>query len=364
MADTQAAFTVSAPPTSPPPIAFPVLLAVVSRAASFVPGYVHGLVIAYVADGRHPATRAQSRAVLMGTIATLAVALIAGLSLDSVQPAVTTYASIADPETQQQPPQRSWSPQSPQNPHVKHDHGRLHGFVFATMYQERRKRVWSFGHGVYHPELTSDPRESGMDDDSPINSLVDAASRGDHGAWHELVQRFSPLLVAVIRQFRFNASETDDIAQTVWLRLVEHLGELREPRALPSWIVTTAKRESLRFLATQRRTSPYDPLEPGWLTAVTGETDEELLRAEREQALLAGLAELPSRQRELLLFLVEDPPLTYAEISERTGMAVGSIGPTRSRALERLRQTPAVRALMDGSEQQAGGDRRDAATLG
>lgn len=203
-----------------------------------------------------------------------------------------------------------------------------------------------------------------MDDDSPINSLVDAASRGDHGAWHELVQRFSPLLVAVIRQFRFNASETDDIAQTVWLRLVEHLGELREPRALPSWIVTTAKRESLRFLATQRRTSPYDPLEPGWLTAVTGETDEELLRAEREQALLAGLAELPSRQRELLLFLVEDPPLTYAEISERTGMAVGSIGPTRSRALERLRQTPAVRALMDGSEQQAGGDRRDAATLG
>jgi RNA polymerase sigma factor (sigma-70 family) len=235
------------------------------------------------------------------------------------------------------------------------------------MYQKRWKRLCTLGHEVQTTSsrpLTT--RESGMNDDSPINSLVSAASRGDHGAWHELVQRYSALLIAVIRRYRFNASETDDIAQTVWLRLVEHLGELREPQALPMWIVTTAKRESSRFLATQRRTSPYDPLEPGWLTADTADADEELLRAESQQALLAGLAELPIRHRELLLLLVEDPPLTYAQVSERTGMPVGSIGPTRSRALERLRQTPAVRALMDGSGQlrQAGGARRDTATLG
>jgi hypothetical protein len=67
------------------------------------------------------------------------------------------------------------------------------------------------------------------------------------------------------------------------------------------------------------------------------------LKAERHEALLAGLAELPARQRELLLLLVADPPLSYAEISQRTGIPVGSIGPTRGRALDRLRQTNALR---------------------
>jgi len=55
------------------------------------------------------------------------------------------------------------------------------------------------------------------------------------------------------------------------------------------------------------------------------------------------LAELNDRQRTLLLLLVEDPPPSYAEISHRTGIPVGAIGPTRARALERLRQTAAIR---------------------
>jgi RNA polymerase sigma factor (sigma-70 family) len=190
-----------------------------------------------------------------------------------------------------------------------------------------------------------------MDDgDYPITSLVDAAAAGDEHAWHEIVDRYAPLLASVIRRFRLTTAETQDVAQTVWLRLVEHLSSLREPRALPMWLITTAKRESLRYLSDRRRTLPYDPLDPSWLatSAEDAEPDAELLRAERHEALLAGLAELPARQRELLLLLVEDPPLSYAEISRRTGVPVGSIGPTRGRALERLRQTLAVRDHVTG----------------
>lgn len=186
--------------------------------------------------------------------------------------------------------------------------------------------------------------------DYPITSLVDAAAAGDEHAWHEIVDRYAPLLASVIRRFRLTTAETQDVAQTVWLRLVEHLSSLREPRALPMWLITTAKRESLRYLSDRRRTLPYDPLDPSWLatSAEDAEPDAELLRAERHEALLAGLAELPARQRELLLLLVEDPPLSYAEISRRTGVPVGSIGPTRGRALERLRQTLAVRDHVTG----------------
>jgi RNA polymerase sigma factor (sigma-70 family) len=116
------------------------------------------------------------------------------------------------------------------------------------------------------------------------------------------------------------------------------------------WIITTAKRESLRYLAERRQTVPNDPLDPSWLatSAEDAEADAELLRAERHEALLAGLAELPARQRELLRLLVQDPPLSYAQVSRRTGIPVGSIGPTRGRALDRLRRTLAVRDLLTG----------------
>ena len=73
--------------------------------------------------------------------------------------------------------------------------------------------------------------------------------------------------------------------------------------------------------------------------------DDDLERADRSAALLEGLAYLTPRQRELLMLLAQDPPLSYAEISARTGVPVGAIGPTRARALERLRRTPSVQSL-------------------
>jgi RNA polymerase sigma factor (sigma-70 family) len=188
-----------------------------------------------------------------------------------------------------------------------------------------------------------------MDDgDNPITSLVGAAASGDERAWRDLVDRYTPLLATVIRRFGLTTAETQDVAQTVWLRLVEHLGGLREPRALPMWLITTGRRECLRCLSERRRTVPYDPLDPSWQASPAEdlEPDADLLRAERHEVLLAGLAELPAPLRDLLLLLTQDPPLSYAEISQRTGIRVGSIGPTRGRALERLRETFAVRELM------------------
>ncbi|WP_410790651.1 RNA polymerase sigma factor [Kribbella sp. C-35] len=209
------------------------------------------------------------------------------------------------------------------------------------------------------------------DDVSPVTALVAAAADGDQQAWSELVSRYAPLLVSVIRRFRLTPSETEDVAQTVWLRLVGHLDSLQEPRAMPGWIVTTARREALRYLSSGRRLQPNDPLDPEFqaIAADLDEPEEGLFRAERHEVLLAGLAELPRRQRELLLLLLEDPRPSYVEITERTGIPAGSIGPTRARALERLRSSPRVRAYVESAERSersepSGGDRHDAATLG
>lgn len=197
-----------------------------------------------------------------------------------------------------------------------------------------------------------------MDDEiSPVAALVAAAAAGDQTAWRELVERYAPLLVTVVRRFRLSPAETEDVAQTVWLRLVEYLSGLKEPQALPSWIITTGRRESIRYLSTRRRS---DPLDADQVVADQVELEEGLYRAERHEVLLAGLAELPARQRELLSLLIEDPAPSYDEISERTGIPVGSIGPTRARALDRLRRTPPVRAYLD---RPSGGDRHDRAGL-
>jgi RNA polymerase sigma factor (sigma-70 family) len=152
------------------------------------------------------------------------------------------------------------------------------------------------------------------------------------------------LLTGVCFRLRLSTAEAEDVAQAVWLRLVEHIAEIREPGVLPSWLATVARREGFRLMAARRRTVPHDPTDSNWLSDSTHENpDEELIRSERRDALLSGFAELPVRQRMLLQLLSEDPPLTYADISARTGIPIGSIGPTRARALERLRRTEPIR---------------------
>jgi RNA polymerase sigma factor (sigma-70 family) len=197
------------------------------------------------------------------------------------------------------------------------------------------------------------------DAQSDIALLVAAAGKGDQAAWNEIVDRYTPLLVAVLLRYRLVPSELEDVAQTVWLRLIEHLGDLREPRALPGWIVTTAKREALRSGAGRGRVQPQDPQDSTWSRQLVSEdeADAELVRAERHEAVLEGLATLNSRQREVLLLLSEDPPVSYADISRRTGIPVGAIGPTRARALERLRRTPSVQALIATARAESSGRR-------
>ncbi len=183
-------------------------------------------------------------------------------------------------------------------------------------------------------------------DDRTTTELVAGALAGDERAWAEIVRRHTGLVLARARQFRLGPQQTEDVAQTVWLNLLEHLAELREPEALPGWISTATRHECLRVVNLARRSVPVDP-STGRLD-VPDDTglDAELLRSEREAALRAALAELPAHQRDLLVLLSTDPPPSYQEISVRLGIPVGSIGPTRQRGLARLRRTDSIRAYL------------------
>lgn len=199
-----------------------------------------------------------------------------------------------------------------------------------------------------------------MDGQDPdIGELVAAAAAGDQSAWDSLVDRYTPLIISVAGRYRLNTYDVADVSQTLWLRLVQHLKDLREPRALPGWIVTTTRNECLRVLRGHQRVQPFDPL-----VTLSGDgngngpptyidLDASLVQAERHEALLTAFAELSDTHRELLLVLLEDPPPTYADVSGRLGMPIGGIGPTRARALERLRRSPAIVALLVDEPDQA-----------
>ncbi len=196
-------------------------------------------------------------------------------------------------------------------------------------------------------------------DGSNLADLMAAAANGCQPSWNALVDRYLPLVYSVTRKYRLSGEDADDVSQTLWLRLVENLHAIREPRALPSWIVTTTKREALRVLAARQRTKPVDPSTAFDKPALDSATiDCDLLRAERHQALRDGLAQLKPEEYRLMALLIADPPLTYAEIAKRLGISVGSIGPTRGRCLTKLRATPGLERLVesDGVSGIEGGD--------
>jgi RNA polymerase sigma factor (sigma-70 family) len=174
-----------------------------------------------------------------------------------------------------------------------------------------------------------------MRDDPHVVALVTRASGGDQDAWYELVDRYAPLVYTICTRYRLSNHDIEDVGQNVWLLLVEQLGKLREPAALPGWLATTTSRECLDDSVT---------------FVDDAVIDEEILVAERNAALRAAFAELPPRCQRLLSMLVSDPPHSYAEINRELGIPVGSIGPQRARCLERMRRSSALAALGEGEE--------------
>lgn len=189
-----------------------------------------------------------------------------------------------------------------------------------------------------------------MNGTSEVSRLVRASLDGDPAAWKELVHRYAPLVIAVTRSHRLSAADAQDVSQTVWLRLVEHLGDLRTPEALPGWIARTTERECSRYVRCGRRIVPIDPQsDTATEQQVAPDLDVGILKAELRQALRDALSELPARDQWLLRLRAADPPKSYQEISELTGMPVGSIGPTLQRCVTRLRQSSAMRVYLGSS---------------
>ena len=187
-----------------------------------------------------------------------------------------------------------------------------------------------------------------MSDDPSVVALVLHAAEGDQRAWDDIVERYSPLVYGICVRYRLPRQDVEDVGQTVWLLLVEHLDKLREPAALPGWLATTTARECLRAVkAASKSDGRRNGRDDSEQFVDDRAIDEEILMAERNATLRAVFAELPTRCQQLLSMLISDPPSSYAAIHEELGIPIGSIGPQRARCLERLRRSSAFIELAE-----------------
>lgn len=174
---------------------------------------------------------------------------------------------------------------------------------------------------------------------SADGQLVLAALAGDGSAFDRLVVRFSPLVWSVTRAHGLRKAEAEDVYQITFLRLVTHLGSIRDPCSVGGWLRVTVRNESLRFLRRSARETPTagdaGELEPA--DDVVPSVGTAFLTAERDAGLWEALGQLKPKCQRLLRLLADESEPTYAEVSEVLGMPIGSIGPIRRRCLDELR---------------------------
>jgi len=159
---------------------------------------------------------------------------------------------------------------------------------------------------------------------------------GDQRAWDDIVGQFGGLVWSVARSYRLGAS-TDDVVQTVWLRLAEHCGRIREPHHLAAWLATTTRNEALRVATKQGRTLAYGDV-PEHVDATSSLLDELAVDDDTLVHVLVAFRQLSEQDQQLLRLVCAVPPIDYETIASMLERSIGSIGPSRARALHKLRQ--------------------------
>jgi RNA polymerase sigma factor (sigma-70 family) len=170
--------------------------------------------------------------------------------------------------------------------------------------------------------------------------LVRQCLSGSEEAWSLLIEKYKALIYSIPVRYGLPPHEAADVFQATCVELLARLPELREPRALPKWLIQVAhhqccrwKRESQRVISRDSQRDLPEPETPAIAEALVQQTHE-------EQMLREAMATLSPKCRRLIeLLFFETPSRPYSEVAGELGLAVGSIGFTRQKCIERLGRT-------------------------
>jgi RNA polymerase sigma factor (sigma-70 family) len=169
------------------------------------------------------------------------------------------------------------------------------------------------------------------------SELVSLCLKGDSNAWEALITRYRRLIYSIPVRFSFSTADASDVFQSVCLKLIEHLHELKDETKVSAWLITTTTRQCIHVRSQKFREggSEEDLEEP----PDPSENLEDLrVQIEEQQQVREAVEQLADRCRQLvdLLYFDTRSP-TYEDVSQILGMPVASIGPTRARCLDKLK---------------------------
>jgi RNA polymerase sigma factor (sigma-70 family) len=170
--------------------------------------------------------------------------------------------------------------------------------------------------------------------------LIRSCRKGKVEAWKRLLDKYERIVYSIPRRYGLSPDDAADVTQLTFTILVESLDKLPEDSRLGGWLTTVARRHTWRLLERNRRQGldKIAALDEGTAVPAGGDANA-LERWELAEWLEQGLSKLGDHCRNLLYALYLDPDQpSYAEVAARLSMAIGSVGPTRMRCLERLRR--------------------------
>lgn len=169
--------------------------------------------------------------------------------------------------------------------------------------------------------------------------LVKECLAGNEEAWSLLIDKYKALIFSIPVKYRLPPDEAAEVFQATCVELLHRLPELREPRALPKWLMQVAHHQCYRWKRQQQRlvSRDADPDLPEPETPAIAETLVQ--QTQEEQFLREAMAALSPQCRRLVeLLFYETPARPYNEVAVELGLAVGSIGFTRQKCIDRLRR--------------------------
>lgn len=166
--------------------------------------------------------------------------------------------------------------------------------------------------------------------------LVSECLLGTESAWSELIEKYKKLIYSIPVKSGFSADDANEIFQSVCLALLHDLPQLREPKALPAWLIRLTVRKCSSY---RHDRLVFSEIEPEASIETSGLPDDEVQRLEREQIFREALSETsPECERLIRLLFFESPPLSYEAAAAALGRPKGSVGATRMRCLDKLRR--------------------------
>ena len=200
-------------------------------------------------------------------------------------------------------------------------------------------KVVSLRSGIDGATMTTAPKRTRSSQSNSDSYLIDQCLKGKESAWSDLIDKYKNLIFSIPIRYGFSEEDSADIFQCVCTDLLGEMPRLREPKALPAWLIQVARNKCFhrKQLLQRSKVQEIDDLDPP--AESLKEPENLIAQLQQDQLVRQALCELSPQCRQLVQMLfLEDPPRPYEEVAKELKLATGSIGFTRRSCLHKLRE--------------------------